>query len=248
SHPNCTHRLCPGSECIWRNSMARKTDFATFIGLFLSTLMAQVTYASAASVPLTFEQRVSYQRAIEEVYWQHRIWPKENKVAKPSLDKVMPESVIRAKVEDYLKKSNAITEIWQRPITAEQLQAEMDRMTKNTKEPEVLRELFAALDNNPQIIAECLARPSIADRLIHKRYASLKPFHSQTKRNFEKWWWDEKFRLTSNIVEPSFSYHLKSSLTSANCTDDPWTSMQAPAQARSDHTAVWTGSEMIVWG
>jgi len=26
---------------------------------------------------LTFAQRVSYQRAIEEVYWRHRIWPKE---------------------------------------------------------------------------------------------------------------------------------------------------------------------------
>src|SRR5437870_13033258 len=26
---------------------------------------------------LTFEERVAYQRAIEEVYWRHRIWPKE---------------------------------------------------------------------------------------------------------------------------------------------------------------------------
>ncbi len=26
---------------------------------------------------LTFEERVSYQRAIEEVYWRHRIWSKK---------------------------------------------------------------------------------------------------------------------------------------------------------------------------
>ena len=25
---------------------------------------------------LTFAERVAYQRAIEEVYWRHRIWPK----------------------------------------------------------------------------------------------------------------------------------------------------------------------------
>ena len=25
---------------------------------------------------LTFEERVAYQRAIEDVYWRHRIWPR----------------------------------------------------------------------------------------------------------------------------------------------------------------------------
>jgi len=32
---------------------------------------------------LTFEERVTYQSAIEEVYWRHRIWPKENSSPKP---------------------------------------------------------------------------------------------------------------------------------------------------------------------
>jgi hypothetical protein len=36
---------------------------------------------------LTFADRVAYQRAIEDVYWQHRIWPKENAEPKPPLDK-----------------------------------------------------------------------------------------------------------------------------------------------------------------
>ena len=35
------------------------------------------------SKALTFEDRVAYQRAIEEVYWRHRIWPK--KTSAPSL-------------------------------------------------------------------------------------------------------------------------------------------------------------------
>jgi hypothetical protein len=46
------------------------------------------------SVPqrtLTFADRVAYQRAMEEVYWQHRIWPKENPRPKPSLDEVMTQ-------------------------------------------------------------------------------------------------------------------------------------------------------------
>jgi uncharacterized membrane protein len=48
-----------------------------------------------AGAGLTFAERVSYQRAIEEVYWRHRIWPRnrgERPDPKPSLDAVMLQS------------------------------------------------------------------------------------------------------------------------------------------------------------
>src|SRR5207302_1032142 len=109
---------------------------------------------------LTFAERVAYQYAIEEVYWRHRIWPKQRPDPKPSLDAVMSQAQLEKKVTDYLRKSWALEDYWQRPITAEQLQAEMNRMAKNTKQPDVLRELFAALGNDPFVIAECLARPA----------------------------------------------------------------------------------------
>jgi hypothetical protein len=41
---------------------------------------------------LSFAERVAYQRAIEEIYWRHRIWPKENPDPKPSLDAVMSQA------------------------------------------------------------------------------------------------------------------------------------------------------------
>ena len=50
---------------------------------------------------LTFADRVAYQRAIEEVYWRHHIWPEANAVPKPPLDKVMSQAEIEKKVEDY---------------------------------------------------------------------------------------------------------------------------------------------------
>src|SRR6476646_1490331 len=115
---------------------------------------------------LTFAERVAYQRAIEDVYWRHRIWPKERRDPKPSLDAVMSQAQLETKVADYLRKSQALEDYWQRPITAEQLQAEMERMAIHTKKPEVLRELFATLGNDPFVIAECLARPVLAERLI----------------------------------------------------------------------------------
>ena len=108
---------------------------------------------------------MAYQRAIEEVYWRHRIWPRsrgERHDAKPPLDAVMSETQLEKKVADYLRNSQALADYWQRPLTAEQLQAEMDRMAQNTRQPEVLKELFEALGNDPFVIAECLARPLLA--------------------------------------------------------------------------------------
>ena len=134
---------------------------------------------------LTFAERVAYQRAIEDVYWRHRIWPKERSGPKPSLDAVMPQEQLEKKVADYLRKSQALEDYWQRPITAGQLQAEMDRMAKHTKQSEVLRELFEALGNDPFVIAECLARPALAERLLTNWYAYDQRIHGELKQRAE---------------------------------------------------------------
>src|SRR5437867_10198226 len=115
---------------------------------------------------LSFADRVAYQRAIEDVYWRHRIWTKEQYGPKPPLEKIMSQAQIDEKVEDYLRNSQALEDYWQRPITPDQLQAEMERMASHTKQAEVLQELFAALGNDPFVIAECLARPLLTERLI----------------------------------------------------------------------------------
>src|SRR5438105_9938496 len=50
--------------------------------------------AIRADRTLTFADRVAYQRAIEEVYWRHRIWPAANAGPKPPLNKVMSHAEI----------------------------------------------------------------------------------------------------------------------------------------------------------
>src|SRR6266446_3866605 len=101
---------------------------------------------------LPFADRVAYQRAIEDVYWRHRIWPKENTASKPSLDAVMSQAQLEKKVAEYLRESRALELYWHQPIGPEQLQAEMDRMAKDSKQPDVLREIFEALGNDAAVI------------------------------------------------------------------------------------------------
>jgi N-acetylneuraminic acid mutarotase len=184
---------------------------------------------------LTFAERVTYQRAIEEVYWRHRIWPKENPYPKPSLDAVMTRAQLEKKVENYLSDSQALEDYWQQPITADQLQAEMKRMAQHTKQPEVLRELFAALGNDPFVIAECLARPLLAERL---------PAQSASEQV-------KQISVThEQVVAGTSDYRLPSISDDNECTDDRWTATTTAnvPLGRAGHTAVWTGSEMIVWG
>ena len=202
---------------------------ATVLALFLPRASSKVSERT-----LSLSERAAYQRGIEQVYWRHRIWPKERPDAKPSLDAVMSQAQLEKKVADYLRDSQALEDEWHRPITAEQLQAEMDRMAQLTKQPEVLRELFAALGNDPFVIAECLARPVLAERLIRNFDAShQEPLESRrggAHRN--------KYMLPAISNGPN------------GCVDDTWTATSttnAP-NARSSHTTVWTGSEMIVWG
>jgi N-acetylneuraminic acid mutarotase len=148
-----------------------------------------VASASAAAIQktrtLTFADRVAYQRAIEEVSWRYSIWPEANAGSKPPLDTVMPRAQIEKKVEDYLRNSQALEDYWQRPITPDQLQAEMERIASHTQQPGVLREIFAALGNDPFVIAECLARPALAERLLADLYAHDQRFHGDLKRRAE---------------------------------------------------------------
>jgi len=79
--------------------------FALFIciaaaGSILSgTLLALFRPEASTKVSertLTFAERVAYQRAIEDVHWRHRIWPKENPDPKPPLDALISQAQIEA--------------------------------------------------------------------------------------------------------------------------------------------------------
>jgi N-acetylneuraminic acid mutarotase len=158
--------------------MVRSRIFTSALLLFQAFTFSLVAMARA---PLTFEERVKAQESIERVYYAHRIWPKDNPQPKPPFEEMVPREVIEAKVADYLKKCVALDKYWQRPIQPEQLQAEMNRMTKGTKDPATLGELFTALNNDPCLIAECLARPVLADRFAQNWYASDTRFHGELK-------------------------------------------------------------------
>jgi N-acetylneuraminic acid mutarotase len=202
---------------------------------------ARAKRSHPAAAGLTFAERVAYQRAIEDVYWRHRIWPKERPDPKPSLDAVMSQAQLEKEVEGYLANSQALED--HQPITAEQLQGEMDRMAQHTKQPEVLRELFEALGNDPFVIAECLARPILTERLVADLSAQDKTGRFESARTREL----SSRSMAATLANAAYTLP-KISEGDPPCIDDTWTAISTGPTARGSHTAVWTGSEMIIWG
>ncbi|CAN5520558.1 hypothetical protein BH20VER1_BH20VER1_16580 [soil metagenome] len=309
---------------------------------------------------ISLEQRVEYQRRIEEVHWRHRTATQASTGQSVTpFAEAMPEAALRAKVEETLAKSAALAEFWGRPVTAGQLQAEMARMAANTRQPEVLRELWAALDHDALVIAEVLARPLLVEPQLQSWYAADERFHgalrariaaelqkmddvkalsgayaerqlSRTtaagegtksssgthavqlseddwkrtlaqleeafgtqageelpvgkwsplqendssfyvvqlvsregedvqlatvtwrKEPFDTWWQRVKQELPvagADTALPRVNYQLPQIATpTGGAGDDQWRPTVSPLSARERHTAVWTGSEMIVWG
>ena len=96
----------------------------TLLAFFHPEAPAKASHPAGAG--LSFAERVIYQRAIEEVYWRHRIWPRsrgERPDPKPSLDAVMSQAQLEKKVADYLRKSQALEDDWHQPTTVEQLRS-----------------------------------------------------------------------------------------------------------------------------
>ncbi|HEX5043311.1 MAG TPA: MopE-related protein [Candidatus Polarisedimenticolaceae bacterium] len=174
--------------------------------------------SGADARPLGLEERVDAQRAIERVLWEHRLWPAENPGSKPPLSAVMGDAAIRAKVEKTLARSEELG------IVPAQLQAEMDRMAARTRDPRLLRALFAALGDDPFLIAETLARQTLVERGV--------PGLPQAGDAFASF-------VLPELPDPH----------GGACPGNAWEpTLQDLPDGRYGHSAVWTGSEMIVWG
>jgi hypothetical protein len=136
----------------------------------------------------------------------------------------------------------------------------MDRMAQHSKQPEVLRELFEALGNDPFVIAECLARPVLAERFANgdpvaaasNAFGAAHPTQMPSQKLLLAGWLAKaETQAPVTMAVPTVNYTLPVISDQPNgCIDDSWTATSttnAPT-ARWGHTAVWTGSEMIVLG
>ncbi|MCH7781137.1 MAG: hypothetical protein IH848_09835, partial [Acidobacteria bacterium] len=252
----------------------------------LALMLVVLAVPAVRAHELTFEERVEAQTAIERVYASHR------EGTTRSFEQAVPQSVLRKKVSTYLRQTVALEQYWNTSVTAEMLDRELKRMTRQTLMPERLEELFAALGNDPLLVRECLARPALVNRLtrnffrtderIHGRIAEdaqrldrvAEPRIGVTRRplppeefadspreeatmTWDDWWqqnadaFDEAGVKTVGRDTPLPRISQAGAGQTEGCpVADTWDngSLSDAVDGRSGHTAVWTGTEMIVWG
>ncbi len=140
----------------------------------------RLTTDPSAPRTLTFEDRVAAQGAIDRVYYSHQIG------ATRPFEEAVPRTVLEEKVRRYLKQSVALEKFWHTPVTANMLERELERMARGTRLPERLRELYRALGDDPLLIQECLARPTLTDRLSRNFFAFDDRIHAAARNEAEQ--------------------------------------------------------------
>src|SRR5438552_18108570 len=68
------------------------------------------------------------------------------------------------------------------------------------------------------------------------------------KKLHETWRASVENQAATALTPPGDSYKLPPMSQGDGCVEDTWTATAGPPDARASYTAVWTGSEMIVWG
>src|SRR5262245_4190839 len=91
-------------------------------------LMLALTARRCLARPLTFEERVQAQEAVERVFWEHRIWPSENPDPKPAFEQTLSPLALRARIREAIRQTRALDIFFHRPIRPADLQAEMNRI------------------------------------------------------------------------------------------------------------------------
>ena len=228
--------------CLWRLLLR-----------FAPALVLVAAHVPALARNLTFEERVAAQAAIERVYHTHRTG------ATAPFEVALPRPLLEQKVRTVLKQSVALEKFWNTPLTAEMLQGEMERMARASRMPERLAELESALGDDRFLIQEVLARQVLADRLARSFFETngQKAFDAQgNPRTYDEWWEEVRLQLDPGLAMPVADAAAPWPSTSSSpadgvCVGDVWAEgsvLNGLPDGRTGHTALWTGSEMLVWG
>jgi len=159
----------PPVPIAWRLQLTSRVRSLTPTLMFLVVASTGITSAR----DLTLEERIHAQEAVERVYYSH-----QEGTTRP-FEEAVPRAVLERKVRTMLEQSSALEAIWNKPVTAEALQRETERIARGTRMPERLRELYAALGNDAFLFQETVARAALVDRLARSSFAADQKIHAR---------------------------------------------------------------------
>ena len=148
-------------------------------GCLLFTAGALFAGGARGAREIGFAERVAAERAIARVYYAHQI------DATRPFEEAVPQAVLEGSVRRSLAQSAALASYWGAPPDEDALRTEMARIARDTRFPDRLREIYAALGYDAPLVEESLARRSLADRRARERFARDPRIHREARREAE---------------------------------------------------------------
>ena len=198
-------------------------DRRVFCAVTLISVLFPFTANATPVRELSSNERVEAQRAIERVYYSHLTG------ASKTFEQAVTQELIERKVKTYLKQSIALEQFWNTPVTAEMLRAEADRIGRNTKFPERLGEIRAALGHDSFLIQESLVRATLVDRLTRGFLAQDERIQGAARAEAEQ----IQAGLLDETLDPTADHARRTVLTIDPAESDTAASWLPPGEPNS---------------
>lgn len=177
----------------------RVTNFLT--PLLLTAALCSSSLAGESRT-LAFEERTALQARIERLRFEYLVG------MEGSFEQRFSRAALENKVEEYLKYSVLLEVFWNRPIRASDLERETARILRETRWPERLDALIAAVDHDPFLFQECVARATLVRRLTQNLFAFDRNIHRSSLVEIESL----RRALDSGLLDPGL-YHARRTVT-----------------------------------
>lgn len=165
----------PGA-CSNMGNVRRSWRLPAMLGALLLGWSPAVVFSEEDVDRMSLDERVACELSIQAVYARHR------DESEPSVeDQVRQEARARKTTERRLAMDRALSEVWNMRLTPEVVAGELDRIGRDTRRPDMLAELIEALNHDPVLLGECLARPLITERRFHLLYQHDAEIHASTR-------------------------------------------------------------------
>ncbi|SDD86537.1 Kelch repeat-containing protein [Aquimonas voraii] len=161
---------------------------------------------------------------------------------------------IAARVEEELRMESALAERFGRRIDAGALQAELLRIQRESRAPAQLQRLLDALNRDPRLAGECIARPGLVERLLYRRHQRTAP-----GSDFAEWWLSvreqhhaaEPPTLERPLFLPATDISARTAGDGSSTGVETWISDAddgGPMAPRAFALSAWNGSELFLFG
>ena len=143
-------------------------------------ILLTVFFIGLTATAVDFATLCSDRAAIERVYYNHRLGEKL------PFEQTLPPTTLQNLVRLDLGKQTALKKAYGVEVTPAMLDAEVQRINRTTRAPEMLAEIKTALGNDPTRFANVFAKPILVERLLREKFDNDDALHAPQRQQAEQ--------------------------------------------------------------